>query len=460
MPLYAGVCETDITPPPGVWLSGYALRPTPAVAVHDPLMARALVLDNGFTRVALIVADLIAFPPEMVTHLRAGIAEAAGIGPEALLLHATHTHAGPYLGIFRGMGPRDPAYEDVLLRKLIGIAQQAANRLQSAHLTYGESSVQIGVNRRQPHRADAVVMGQDYAGLVAPIVQTLCVNASDGRLFALLFCHACHPTTVGGENLAFSAEWCGAAVNHLKMRFQREAAESGVAPNALPFCLQGCCGDINPLRRGSWEAIEEAGRAVADAAHTARWNAHGHLGVTLKATEVTLELPMLPPPPVAECRRLISEWEETLERDRAANAPTGRLLFDEGWRNWAQDSLYLAKHPEKIRPQPFAIQHLDLGGVHFLGFPGEMFVQYQLDFAVQSHAPVFSLGYTNGCWNYVPTAAEYAYGGYEVAEAYKYYGTLMFAPECEQRIRAAVYSLLKLAAPDTSPYQPQHGRAR
>jgi neutral ceramidase len=291
-------------------------------------------------------------------------------------------------------------------------------------------------------------------------VQTLCVNAADGRTFALLFCHACHPTTLGGENLYFSAEWPGAAVAHLKKRFREEEAETGIASNALPFCLQGCCGDINPNRRGTWEAVAYNGRTVADAAHTARWNAHGRLDETLEAEAITLELPMLPPPSVEECDRQIAEWEAALARDRAAGANAGRLLFDQGRIEWARDCRALAVQPNFDAKQPFAIQRLTLGGVHLLGFPAEMFVQYQLDFSRQSSAPVLSLSYTNGCWNYVPTAAEYTRGGYEVEDAFRYYGTLMYTPDCESLIRAAVYRLLHLEDPDRTPYPLLNGRAR
>ena len=460
MPLYAGVSETDITPPPGVWMSGYGGRPTGAVGIHDPLYARALVLDNGAKRVGLLVMDLISLDFDMVAQVRAAVATQAGIPPDALMLHGTHTHGGPYTQSFRCMGQRDEAYCDVLTRKLIGVVKQAAMTMQPASLTYGEASAQIGVNRRQTVSAGHVILGTDYGGPVAPVVQTLCVSGPDGKTFALLFAHACHPTTMGGENLHITAEWPGAAVAHLKARFRKEGAETGVQEEALPFCLQGCCGDINPVRRGSWEAIAANGRLIADAAHTARWNAHGRLDETLDAMEATVELPMLPPPSVEECDRQIAEWEATLERDRAANASAGRIHFDEGRLAWAQDIRAFALKTDFTEKTLFIIQRLTLGGVHLLGFPAEMFVQYQQDFSAQSSAPVFSLGYTNGCWNYVPTAAEYARGGYEVADAHRYYGTLMFAPECEGLIRRAVYALLALDDPDTTPYPLKNGRAR
>src|SRR5689334_9804362 len=56
--LRAGAAKADITLPPGTNMGGVILRGGPAKEVHDPLHARALVLDDGTTRLALVVCDL------------------------------------------------------------------------------------------------------------------------------------------------------------------------------------------------------------------------------------------------------------------------------------------------------------------------------------------------------------------------------------------------------------------
>jgi hypothetical protein len=232
---------------------------------------------------------------------------------------------------------------------------------------------------------------------VLPLVQTLCVNGADGRLFAMLFSHACHPATLPGDNRHITAEWPGSAVAQLKARFQREATDAGVREDALPMFLQGCSGGIGPMREGSWEAMGDNGRQIAEAAHTARWNAHGRQEETLLAEVVTLSLPPLS----------------------------------------AGDAI------------PFTIQHFQVGGIHLLGFPAKMFAQYQQDFSAQSYAAVFSLSCTNGCIGLIPTAAEVARGGDETSEAYS---SPMPSPACEALIRAAVYNLLGIESPDLIPY--------
>ncbi len=430
----------------------YAPRLTPAVGVHDPLYASALVVEDGNERAAIVSADLISLPTDLVNSIRAEISAQIGVGVSAVMLHCTHTHGGPNIGTFRCMGDRSIAYEEMLLRKIVGVAVEAASELRPARLTYGEAPVQIGVNRRERGGARGARIGHNYRGPVCSLVQTLCVSSLEGRTFAMLFSHACHPTTMGRENLKFTGEWPGAATATLKRRFAQDGPANGVEVDALPIALQGCSGDINPIRRGSWEAVAQNGELVADAAHTARWNSHGSLSGAIAYRETSLELPTLPPIPLASAQSAVVEWESTLSRDRAKGAEPGRISFDIGHLEWAKDQVERNASEPQGGNVPFTIQMIDLGGVSLIGFPAEMFVSYQLDFIQQSRSPVFALGYTNGCIGYLPAASDYPIGGYEIDEAYKYYAQPMFSPECEQIVRATAYELLGVADPETTPY--------
>ena len=149
MSLYAGVCRTDITPPPGVWMCGYAFRNTGAVGVHDPLHATALVFDNGDRRVGIVSLDLIALGIELVASIREKVSETVGIAPDALMLHCTHTHGGPNVAPLNAMGEYDQAYMSVMERKIVGAIEQASRSMIPVRLSAGEAPVQIGINRRQ-----------------------------------------------------------------------------------------------------------------------------------------------------------------------------------------------------------------------------------------------------------------------------------------------------------------------
>jgi neutral ceramidase len=137
MPLYAGVCETNITPPPDLWMAGYAYRSTPALGVHDDLFARAIVFDDGHVRSGIVAMDLVGLDQELVECVRNDVTRKTGIPGSALLLNATHTHGGPATQTFRTMGPTDPVYREIVVRKIVGVVTQAAENLRPARLAYG-----------------------------------------------------------------------------------------------------------------------------------------------------------------------------------------------------------------------------------------------------------------------------------------------------------------------------------
>src|SRR5437868_2004503 len=95
--LRAGAAKTDITPPIGFSLWGYGARHDMAsVGVHDPLLARALVLSAGAEQIALVSLDLGRAPTRQSTAaIRARVQEMAGI--EHVFLVASHTHHGPVI---------------------------------------------------------------------------------------------------------------------------------------------------------------------------------------------------------------------------------------------------------------------------------------------------------------------------------------------------------------------------
>lgn len=450
MPLYAGVCETNITPPLGVAMCGYAYRPHGCAAIHDELYARALVLDDGHKAVAILSMDLIGLDFDLVAQVRAGISGQAGLAPEAMLLSATHTHGGPVTRTFNAMGPRDAAYCDLLVRKLVGVTKQAMRHMQPASLAYGHAPVQIGINRRRYGApGEPTYIGRNFAGPVMPGVEALVVRDSRNHPFALLFSHACHPTTLGGDNLEVTADFCGYACDRVKQK---------TAGSVLPFFLQGCGGNINPEPRGSFAWAARHGETLGEAAIEALNCATSLDSHKLDFAETTMPLPVLAPPERTLCEETREEWRRK-EKEALARGDSSSALFAEGMQHYAAFELEALGAPSPTQTTDFAIQRLRLGKAQFLGLPGEMFVQYALDFAQQAEkqygGPVFSLAYANGIHGYVPIAADYPFGGYEVDSAYRFYQHLMFTPDCERLIREAVYPLLGISNPLRVPYSIQ-----
>src|SRR3972149_11711356 len=94
-PFRAGAQTIDPTPPKlPVIVNGYTFERI-VDAVHDPLHARCLVLDDGATRIAIAVVDICVMPRHLVDQAKRLAPGATGIPTDRMLIAATHTHSAP-----------------------------------------------------------------------------------------------------------------------------------------------------------------------------------------------------------------------------------------------------------------------------------------------------------------------------------------------------------------------------
>jgi neutral ceramidase len=140
--LLAGFGRRDITPPPGVGMSGFSFDSRQSVGFRQRLYARAIVLEDGSgERIALVVVDLgmvsILLQRRVADRT---LGSGTGIGADRLLLSATHTHSGPGnffaadgynidAGRFPGF---DPVVTDFLIDGIASAIEDAASDLQPA----------------------------------------------------------------------------------------------------------------------------------------------------------------------------------------------------------------------------------------------------------------------------------------------------------------------------------------
>ncbi|MDA1192491.1 MAG: neutral/alkaline non-lysosomal ceramidase N-terminal domain-containing protein [Candidatus Poribacteria bacterium] len=432
--LRAGIAVTDITPPIGVDMTGYGGRPTGCTSIHDPIFARALVLQNDAKTLALVSFDTIGIDFDLRDEIRARVTEQTGIAPECLLLNASHTHAGPATETFRGLGELDAGYVASFVDRIVATVRKAATSLVPARIGRTRVPAQIGMNRRQSV-GGAIHLGFNEKGVVVPHADVLRIDTADGELLATWFAHACHPTTVGGDNLAISAEWCGVAVNAV------EAVCGGTAMFA-----QGCCGDINPKPRGTYDNLIRAGKKLGGAVIAGVEDIFTiEDAPVLDARMEVLPLAVQPPPPLEEAERELAAFTEQVEQAKREGLHRGHVWLREAARDWmAALRDYALKPDETPTTIGFEVQALRIGDFAVVGLPGEVFAE--IGNAIDDASPFAQtsvLGYTNGCHGYVPTESAYALGGYEVDNAIRYYGTLMFAPESDGQLRAGAGRILQ-----------------
>ncbi|NLF18625.1 MAG: hypothetical protein GX595_15445 [Lentisphaerae bacterium] len=426
----AGVARADITPPVGVDLCGYGSRPGPSTGVHDDLACTALYLSDGRCELMVLSCDLIGLHHDNVAALRRGITALTGVPSAQIMVACSHTHAGPATPCIRYLGETDPDYLDWLLKTLVVTAGRAREQARPARAGWARVPVRVGMNRRQA-LSGRVIIGNNDAGVTAPHLDLLAVDGLDGVPCARLFSHAAHAVALGGDNTLISADWPGVA---------RRGIEAD-SPGARALFLQGCCGNINCRERG-WEGCEAQGKAVAEAVRTALAEVRLVDRLELGAAVVPLELPLSDPPTVSAAAALVADCRQKLA-DLPADANRGFRWMAEGAVAWSEGLLRLAEQGVRGQTLPFEVQAFRMGGGAMVALPGEVFVEYGLAIAKASpFAPTLVAGYANGNVGYIPTAAAYAEGGYEVDNAIRYYGMTMPTVASEGLILEAAASAL------------------
>ena len=88
-PFLAGAATANITPWLGDGLVGNFGTPPPSKYVHDELYARCFVLDDGTTRIALVVSDNIYMSREVVDEAKRQVTEATRLPADRMLMSCT-----------------------------------------------------------------------------------------------------------------------------------------------------------------------------------------------------------------------------------------------------------------------------------------------------------------------------------------------------------------------------------
>ena len=127
-----------------------------AVAGHSANRRLApIVLDDGRTRLAIVVVDSCAMPRSLLDEAKAMAAKSTGIPVENMLISATHTHSAPAAIGGLGTDP-DPHYPPVLKAGLVEAIEKAAKNLAPARVgaAVGDAAPYTAVRRwiRRPDR--------------------------------------------------------------------------------------------------------------------------------------------------------------------------------------------------------------------------------------------------------------------------------------------------------------------
>lgn len=424
--LSAGTARAIINPPIGADLCGYAGRIPGCTGVHDDLHAKALILDDGKTRAAIVSLDLVGLGGAQVARIRNDASARTGIPGANILVGCSHTHAGPATEPIRACGNPNDDYVRELLVKVAETIEAATKEMRPVKFGFGRGESDVAINRRYRAPSGEVQIGVNQGGLIDPEVFVWSFIGEDGTPVATIFNYACHAVTMGGENRLVSADWPGPA---------QRIVEEEIGGQAM--YLQGCCGNINPGPRGGFDVVESNGGNVAQAVLDALPSISTTGDAEISISSETVSLPLEPPMSLQEADRVVRENLEKLEK--RDELPLWEVHIAQAYHDWAK--LIISRGGKALEGMPFEVQRFSLDDAHIVGLPGEVFVEYALNLK-KMRPNVMVSAYTNGNVGYVPTESAFPDGGYEVDFAYKLYAEQKLSPSVEKVILSAGERLL------------------
>ena len=227
-PLAAGVARVEITD-------------RDAGPVHDPAFVTALVFDDGSTRAAIVAVDAVAIGgigrigDGYLPRVRGELAAELGIPPGNVVVNASHCHAA-VRGDADALTVR--AVRDAWAARVpvaVGCGTAREDRISENRRVRLVGGGEADMRRAYPLPADAELAG---VGPIDPQVGILRIDRLDGRPLAVLYHFACHPI-MNPPARGSSADFPGVA---------SRVVEEALGEGCLAVFVQGCGGDVNPIR--------------------------------------------------------------------------------------------------------------------------------------------------------------------------------------------------------------------
>ena len=413
-----GTAVMDITPPVPYRMSGYFSERL-STGIKDRLFAKAVFLEQGTTRGALVFCDLIGISPQVASRARKKIEAQCGIPFGNISIAATHSHTGPlYFGAlhkhFHDRRIKNNGRDDLeeidypgqLVEKLVQLVLKSRKAAGEVDLRAGNViEKRLAFNRRFYMKKGGVrfnpgQLNPDIIRAAGPVDPEACVvslhRPGSTQPLGAIISYALHLDTVGGTE--YSADY----PKHMQDRLRENLGNEFTS-----FFGAGTCGDINHID------ISIQGRRTAEEIGSL-------LGDTIARGMPSLE-PVIQPSLAIRSDHVdaplqqFSKQETEQAKENMKWVDTNRLSFLERVRAYKikavgmrkADSIPLEVHAYRPGPE-----------VAIVTLPGEVFVEIGL--AIKNASPfetTLVIELANDAPGYIPTRKAFAEGSYETVNS-------------------------------------------
>lgn len=456
--------------------------------VNDPLFAKALVISDGTIQLAIVTIDAVAIAEigsiknDYLAQVRARLQQDLQWNPDHLLVNASHCHGIVCADIVERTVEAVKAAAAQLVPVTVATGRGHEDRIMENRRLKLKNGREADVRHAYSVAADADVSD---VGPIDPEIGLLRLDRDDGSTLAVVYNFACHPIQ-GVPSGGNTADLIGYASRVL---------ETGFGPHCLALFLQGCGGDINPIRYKDVDQPRDAeplgsklGLSAMQAAKELKCQSTDTLKCvnrmvklaradnaeriaaaeaeqlrllgTLKGTSLNFKtaLPLIVKQGVNQEfpsyyshqylleRKLGREGLDRLDAENRRNIQQylANIAVMEELTRLQTNLALLRKHQARnvaagSRTVDVEVLGVRIGDFRLVTFPGELTVQIGLNIKQRApHPHTFVAGYTNGYIYYAPTADQLRNVGGAQEDS-----DCILAPEWQAVYEAAVADLLK-----------------
>ncbi len=456
--------------------------------LNDPLYVKALVLKSDAATVVLITLDAVAVGEigsignDYLGKVRARLQKELKIAPESVVVNASHCHGIVCADVDEKTFEAVKTASENAVPVTVGVGVGSESRVSENRRLKLKSGKEADVRHAYSLPPDEEVAG---VGPIDPQIGVLRLDRADGRTLAVVYNFACHPI-MGVNGDGNTADIVG---------FGSKVIESNLSEGTVALFVQGCGGDINPVRYkdvhhprhaeplgnmlglsvlqavrkikcadGVALAIRNEKFALPRADHAERIDAllaeQSRLVKSLKGTSLNLKTFL----ELANKYNLSKEFPSYyshLYMTEKAQGRTDLAKLDESNRKNLQAYMDNVLAMEKLtrvqtnlallrkhqatnlaagrKPLEVELVGVRVGEFVLVTFPGELTVEIGLNVKKTSpHKTTFVAGYTNGYIYYTPTAKQLQNVGGAQEDS-----DCLLAPEWEKLFYDRVAELLK-----------------
>ncbi len=452
--IYSGK-ELEVPVAVGSPLSGHAARSGPSVKILDSLSVRLCYLREPYGKVVLINADALEFSQEWIDSIRPKISEILRIDQLNILISATHTHTAPSAIRLGTLEPNEQFLHQLETTILRGCHNLEVKQ-ESVFLENHSLDLQIGINRRVfDSKKKMSIMAPNKEGSRDDQIGVVVLRNEKQEVQSIWVNTAVHPTTLSTSMAVVSSDYPGRIIRSIKKQ---------LGEDVLVIAFTGACGDVRPnivtadqnnFREGGEQNIEQIGEKIAQEIVRVLQNRKVETPskrkrVSIRLASREISLPYKKIPTKEELKALLSSNERRLEKAQLLQGELGEfermhdnpLYTLQAEHKWATTLLEKEEIPSSVGAD-FSLLCINQD-LYLFTIPGELFssVGKRIKGLVDDSLVMIG-GYTGGSLGYLPSESSQKEGGYEVVDAYKYYGfPSSFARHLERTIIDTMKSLI------------------